>query len=260
MKLKIDFHVHSHKSFDSDMTIPQITDIAKKKGLDGVCICDHANIDIKDSLLNNTDDFIIIPAVEFTTGTNHIISMFLEKEPDITFEKNFTVPIEEIVKETKNCGGICILAHPFERLSEGIDSVSQNTDSVMSMMDGMEIYNARAPYKYSSANRLAQKKAASLGTTVLTAGSDGHLPDEIGNAYCIVDTPSRSLTDIKKAVLDGKIEFITQHHCKRTCVIKSRLIKARKFNRSLVYKTKLILKYPLFFALDIYDKIIGRKL
>ena len=58
MKLKIDFHVHSQKSFDSDMSLPQIIDIARKKGLDGICICDHANTDIKDSLSNNNDDFI----------------------------------------------------------------------------------------------------------------------------------------------------------------------------------------------------------
>ncbi|MBQ9921355.1 MAG: PHP domain-containing protein [Clostridia bacterium] len=260
MKLKIDFHVHSQKSFDCDMTISQIIDIAKEKGLDGICICDHANTDIQDSLSNDNVNFIIIPAVEFTTGKNHIISMFLEKEPDIVFGKNFMVPVEKIAEETEKCGGICILAHPFERLAEGIDTVSQRTDNIMPLMDGMEIYNARAPYKYSSANRLAQEKAYHSGITVLTSGSDAHIPSEIGNAYCIVDTPSRSLEDIKKAVLDGKVEFVPNRHAKRTCIVKSEFIKARKFKRSVFYKAKLILKYPLFFTLDMYDKIIGRKL
>lgn len=260
MKLKIDFHVHSQKSFDSNMTIPQIIEVARKKGLDGVCICDHANTDISDSLANDNGEFIVIPAVEFTTGKNHIISMFLKKIPQIEFGKNFAVSLKDITDETKRCGGICILAHPFERLGEGVGAVSERTDNIMTLMDGMELYNARAPYKYSSANTLAREKASALGTTTLTAGSDAHLPTEIGNAYCIVDTPSRSLEDIKKAVLDGKIEFVINSHCKRTCVIKSELIKAKKHKQSVMHKAKIILKSPIFFAIDVYDKIIGRKL
>ena len=259
MKLKIDFHVHSHKSFDSTMTIPQIIEASKKKGLDGVCICDHACTDIYDSINNNNDDFIIIPAVEFTTGSNHIIAMFLEKEPAVEFGDNFRVSVETIVNQAHNCGGICILAHPFERLKEGIDAVSERTDSIMKLMDGMEIYNSRAPYRFSSANLLAGKKADELEILAVTAGSDAHSEDEIGNAYCIVDTPSRSLEDIKQSVLNGKLE-VTGHHCKRTAIIKSELIKAHKFKCSFSHKIKCYLKYPIFFLHDLNDKLFGRKL
>lgn len=260
MKLKIDFHVHSHKSFDSTMSYEEIISTAKKRGLDGVCICDHACADIAESLANNNDDFIVIPAVEFTTGKNHIIGMFLEKEPDVTFApKTLAVPLEKIVEETRRCGGICILAHPFERLKEGEAAVSKRTDEVMKQMSGMELYNARAPYKYSQANKLASLKAEELHTTCRTAGSDAHLLREIGNAYCVVDTPSRSLDDIKKAVLDGKVEIIG-HHAKRVCVTLSELTKSKKFRRPLLHKLKLYASFIPRFALDTFDVVFGRKL
>ena len=141
MKLKIDFHIHSQKSFDSTMSVQQIIETARQKGLDGVCICDHACTDIKDILENDNDDFIIIPAVEFTTGTNHIISLFLEKEPQINLKENLCAELNEIVAETKRCNGICILAHPFQNLKKGIDSVLKQTESILPLIDGMEIYN-----------------------------------------------------------------------------------------------------------------------
>lgn len=260
MKLKIDFHVHSHKSFDSTMSYKEIIAAAKKRGLDGVCICDHACCDIAESLANDNDDFIVIPAVEFTTGTNHIIAMFLEKAPNITFDlKSLTVPLDKIVEETRRCGGICILAHPFERLKEGVQIVSERTDEVMKQMNGMEIYNARAPYCYSNANKLAFTKADKLKTVCRTAGSDGHLPSEIGNAYCVVETPSRSLEDIKKALLAGKVE-VFGHHAKRVCVTRSELTKSKKFHRPFSYDIKLYASFVPRFVLDTFDTIFKRKL
>ncbi|MBE6687870.1 MAG: hypothetical protein E7588_01175 [Ruminococcaceae bacterium] len=259
MKLKIDFHVHSYKSFDCFMSYDQIIKAAKKRGLDGVCICDHACTDISESLGNNNDDFIIIPAVEFTTGKNHIIGMFLEHEPVTVFGDKLDVPIDEIIAKTHQSGGICILAHPFQRLKSGVSDVSLQTDNIMKKTDGMEVYNSRAPYKYPRANKLAAEKADILGTVCRVAGSDAHLPDEIGNAYCTVDTPSRSLSDIKKAVLDGKVE-ITGSHCKRTSVTRSELNKSIKTGGSFVRKLKLYISYPLRYAVDIFDSITGRKL
>lgn len=260
MKLKIDFHVHSYKSFDSKMSYEEIISSAKKRGLDGVCICDHVCTDITESLTNDNDDFIIIPAVEFTTGKNHIIGMFLEKEPDVDFtpEKS-AVKIEKIIEETHRCGGICILAHPFERLKEGVQKVSERTNKIIKLLDGTEVYNARAPYKYSSANKLAAEKAAALGTVCRTAGSDAHLPREIGNAYCIVETTSRSLHDIKNAVLEGRVEIVGRH-ARRVCVTHSELIKSKKLHRSFLHNIKLYASFLPRFALDIYDAVLKRKL
>lgn len=259
MKLKIDFHTHSHKSFDSVMSYKEIIESAKKRGLDGVCICDHACTDISESLKNDNDDFIIIPAMEITTGKNHIIGMFLENEPMLELNQKLAAPLEQIVEETHKKGGICILAHPFERMKEGKETMLRRADKVIKLVDGIETYNSRAPYKYSAANKLALTKANELNIICRTAGSDGHLPCEIGSAYCIVDTPSRSLEDIKNAVLAGKTEIVGKH-CKRIYITKSELIKASKFKYPLSRKLKLYLSYPIRALADLFDVICGRKL
>lgn len=259
MKLKIDFHVHSHKSFDSFMSYEEIIENAKKRGLDGVCICDHACTDINESLLNDNSDFIVIPAVEFTTGQNHIISMFLEKSPEVEFNDTFIAEADKIVEHTHQNGGICILAHPFECLKKGEEAVSRCTDELMKLMDGIEVYNSRAPYKYSIANKLAAKKADELNIVCRTAGSDAHLKGEIGGAYCIVDTPSRSLNDIKNAVLDGKTEIVG-HHCRRTYITRSELNKSAKLKRRFWHKIKLYISYPIRALQDLSDVFFKREL
>ncbi len=259
MKLKIDFHCHSRNSFDCLMSYGEIIETAKKRGLDGICICDHSYTDISESLKNDNDDFIIIPAVEFSTGKHHIIGMFLKEEPKVDLNDKLYSPFEQIVAETRRCGGICILAHPFERLQEGQDTVSRRVDEIMQKMDGIEIYNSRAPYKYSNANALARQKADELGTVCRTAGSDAHIVQEIGNAYCVVDTPSRSLEDIKNAVLNGKVEFFGRQ-CKRTHITKANLVRSKKLNLPFSNKIKIYLAFPIRAMKDLYDTVFKRKL
>ena len=43
-KMNIDFHTHTHYSYDSLMKPEKILSIAKRKGLDGIVICDHNTI------------------------------------------------------------------------------------------------------------------------------------------------------------------------------------------------------------------------
>lgn len=259
MKFKIDFHVHSYKSFDSVLTYDEIVKTAKQRGLDGVCICDHACIDISQSLAANYPDFIIIPAVEFTTGKNHIISMFLNSIPKVDFSRGFALQPQKIVKATKECGGICILAHPFERLKEGKATVSEQAKNIMKLVDGIEVYNSRAPYKYQDANKLAQQTADELNSVCRTAGSDAHLEGEIGGAYCIVDAQSLSLDDIKNAVLSGKVEIVGKH-CKRTFITKSEFIKSKKLKYPLKRRLKFFISYPIRSLIDLYDVIFKREL
>jgi predicted metal-dependent phosphoesterase TrpH len=203
MELKIDFHVHSHKSFDSDMTISQIADIAKKKGLDGVCICDHANTDINDSLLNDNNSFIVIPAVEFTTGTNHIISMFLKKEPDIVFGKNFTVPVEKIVEETKNT---CQLSTEIECqiYNKAIEKELTHEQAILLVAISKHETGNWTSYNFKNKNNLGGLYNGSKGTFYsyesLESGIEAFVNllknryfgkglntiEEIGNVYCPV--------------------------------------------------------------------------
>jgi histidinol-phosphatase (PHP family) len=50
-----DYHLHSHFSADSEMTIEELCQAAVKKGLDEIAITDHHDIDYQD----DTIEFLI---------------------------------------------------------------------------------------------------------------------------------------------------------------------------------------------------------
>ena len=41
MELRLDLHIHSERSPDGRMSLPQIAAAARARGLQGVAICDH---------------------------------------------------------------------------------------------------------------------------------------------------------------------------------------------------------------------------
>ena len=57
--MKIDFHTHTYYSYDSLMKPLKILEIAKKKGLNGIVICDHNTIQggLETKKLNNDKYF-----------------------------------------------------------------------------------------------------------------------------------------------------------------------------------------------------------
>lgn len=41
MELRLDLHVHSAQSIDGQMSLGEIIDAARSRGLDGVAVCEH---------------------------------------------------------------------------------------------------------------------------------------------------------------------------------------------------------------------------
>jgi predicted metal-dependent phosphoesterase TrpH len=82
-----------------------------------------------------------------------------------------------------------ILAHPY-RIRGKIP-----TDALLQSVDAIEVYNARSAYlrNYFEANALAIKAAEKFGKPIV-AGSDAHLPMEIGNGYLELDCERESFS------------------------------------------------------------------
>ena len=41
MEIRLDLHIHSHRSPDGVMAVEEIVSLAKARGLNGVAVCDH---------------------------------------------------------------------------------------------------------------------------------------------------------------------------------------------------------------------------
>ncbi len=163
MIYKVDLHIHSKKSFDGRMSVEEIVENAKAKGLNAVAICDHDNY-----FDGAAEGIEIIRGCEFSTAYGHLLGLFM------------TEPIEEkdffkIVDAIHSQGGIAVLAHPYQRRN-----MEEKVEAAAKVVDGIEVFNSRAAKKYKDANDKARSLCDRYGLLYF-AGSDSHLPCEVGN-------------------------------------------------------------------------------
>ena len=104
MTIRLDLHVHSQRSADGCMSISEIVAQARKRGLQGVAICDH---DIAAETVPQYDDFLIIPGIEVSTDRGHVLGLFIT-------EQISTNQMDEAVHSIHAHGGLAVIAHPFE--------------------------------------------------------------------------------------------------------------------------------------------------
>jgi len=180
--MKFDLHIHSKYSYDSFLSPERIIKVAKRKGLHGVAITDHNTIKggIEALKINEDEDFQVIVGAEIRTEYGDIIGLFLEDE--ITTNK-----FEEVIEEIKSQGGLSVLAHPYRQY--------KFPEEIIDKVDLVEVFNARSKKRD---NRRALHLAAKYNKPVI-AGSDAHLPFEIGRGSTIV--PAQ--VDFKNAIIDG---------------------------------------------------------
>jgi hypothetical protein len=179
--MKIDFHAHTYYSYDSLMKPEKILRIAKKRGLDGIVICDHNTIKggIEAKKINKDKNFILIVGAEIATDAGDITGIFLTREIE---SRDF----ENVVKEIKAQNGKVILNHPFK--GHDLSKID------LSEIDFIEGYNSRL-------NNEDNQKAiqlAKINNIPVIAGSDAHLYNEIANCKTTVkDLESLIVIDLE---------------------------------------------------------------
>lgn len=194
MKLRMDLHIHSQNSPDGCMTLSEIVDRAKRAGLNGAAICDH------DQVMEESPDFpgfLLIPGIEVSTEYGHLLGLFVTKPVET---RDFRQAAERIHQQ----GGITVLAHPFQHSTD-----PARLTPVVPLLDGMEIWNSRADRKFPQANALANTFAQSHNLRFF-AGSDAHLPQEVGNGVTTAEAEALTMEAAKAALLTGKVHVFGQ--------------------------------------------------
>ena len=191
VKLKLDLHVHTTHSHDGFNTPQDITKRLKEEGLDGYAIADHDTLTGIPEALKNSEGLVVIPAVEITARGAHILSL-QPTEP---------VPTGQTMAETVDAihsqGATAVLAHPYGLPRTWI-SINHAKEA---RLDAVEVANsAQIPYDF--IRGLNEGLAHRLGLPQ-TGGSDSHIPETIGRAYTVVETPSRDAEDVVKSIRGG---------------------------------------------------------
>lgn len=192
--MQYDLHMHSRHSFDSTLDVAAMLDRARRAGLDGVAITDHDSIEgSREALSLAPSDLVVIPGVEFSTDSGHILAYFIEEVPSEPLKD----PIA-LVRWVHERGGLAVLAHPF---AHGQMSISKE---LVQALDGLEGYNARYPGSHVAGMEYGEREIRAFAEECgkfLTAGSDAHAYGDIGKGRLVI--PATTAAEAKEAVSRG---------------------------------------------------------
>lgn len=186
----IDTHIHENKySFDSFIDFKRAINIAKLTGLDGICITNHDNNDLRKDIGDyaKINGVLVIVGAEILTHQGDILVFGLKDLPKEMLHA------EELLNLVKRHNGVAIAAHPYRNNNRGLKDYLRE---VGYLLDGVEAFNGST---YSYHNLQAYATATELGLPSLGA-SDAHVIDRIGKYATKFYDSIRDLDDFIEAI------------------------------------------------------------
>ncbi|WP_137290150.1 PHP domain-containing protein [Natronorubrum halophilum] len=193
--LSVELHAHSSLSYDGRDPVELILEQAEAVGLDAIAVTDHDEIDASLAAAELAPEYglIGIPAMEISSKAGHILGFGLEEAvpPGLSYESTLEAIHEQ--------GGLAVIPHPFQESRHGV--MARITREELADGDAIEIYNSRL--LTGRANRQAERFAQSRDLP-MTAGSDAHISEMVGQAVTRVDAEQRSADAILEAIREGR--------------------------------------------------------
>lgn len=202
---KYDLHCHTKYSNCSFLPPRILLKQAKKKGLNGVAVCDHNTIKgaLETKKLNKDKNFEVIIGQETSTEKGHVLGLYLKKpiKPG---------KFEEVIKQIKAQKGLVIIPHPFSKVGFLRRAFKLDFNQLKNKIDAMETFNARFFFPFE--NKAGKQKAEQLNIAQ-TGGSDGHFCFEVGRAYTEFQGDLRTALKNKKTKSNGSILLAIPSRC-----------------------------------------------
>jgi predicted metal-dependent phosphoesterase TrpH len=201
--IKVDFHCHTIYSNDSLNFVPQLLRCARHRGLDRLVITDHNSL--RGALLaKELDPDLVIIGEEIQTTAGEILAAFVQEEIPRGLDPH------EAIDRLKSQGAFISLSHPFD--SNNRSAWPENIlKEIIHLVDAIEVFNARNIDKSANAKAAQYAKTHQLAGT---AGSDAHIPFEIGCAAMVLpnfNTADELRKVIRKGRLEGKLSPFWVH-------------------------------------------------
>jgi hypothetical protein len=198
VKLRADFHSHSHYSKDSLINPRTFIDRCVAKGVTCIAVTDHNEIEgafVIRKLANDTGAPLkVVIGEEVKTAEGEIIGLFLKE----LVARNMSP--EDTVRAIHEQGGVAVIPHPYDVFRRSV-LTDAAIERVKHDVDAIEGFNCR--------NILARhdEKARALASAVdkpFTLGTDSHSPMELGGGQLEIDdfeTPE----DLLRVLRGGRI-------------------------------------------------------
>jgi predicted metal-dependent phosphoesterase TrpH len=213
--MKIDPHIHSSYSKDSQSNPKDILKQAKKVGLDLIGVSDHDTIKgskIAIELSKSIEGIDVIPSIEISSNKGHILGFGVEKLIPSDLSP------EETIDKIHDLGGVAIIPHPYSIYRNGLLT---KIDYKSIKFDGIEVLNARFILGFSN---MKSKRLSYRNNIPEFGSSDSHFLDSIGDCYTEVDADC--IDDVFAAIKKNK----TKAFGKRTS---NYLIAKEAFNKKI---------------------------
>ena len=193
--LKMDSHIHSEYSPDSNSKIDDILERARQENIDIIAISDHNTVDGTSEVIRKTrnTDILAIPSIEISSTQGHILGFGCEEN----IPKDLSP--QDTIDRIHDSGGLAIIPHPYCFYRHGL---LHNTDYKDLKIDAIETKNARFIVGY--CNRKAKKLSKKENIPALGA-SDAHYWKFVGDCFSLIDA-EKDIDSVLKAIVKGKVE------------------------------------------------------
>ena len=199
--LTVELHSHSALSHDGRDPVDLLLEQAAAVGLDALAVTDHDEIDASIEAAQKAADhgLIGIVGMEVSSAAGHILAFGIEDliPPGLSYDET----LERIHEQ----GGIAVIPHPFQKSRHGV--APHITEDQLASADAIEVYNSRLFTGRS--NRQAERFAIERGLP-MTAGSDAHISELVGQAITEVGADDRTPEAILEAIRHGRTSVIGQ--------------------------------------------------
>ena len=197
--LSAELHCHSALSHDGRDEIELLLEQAAGIGLDALAITDHDVLDasIEAAELASSYGLVGIPGMEVTTAAGHVLAIGVREHVPACLS------FAETLARIREQGAITVIPHPFQRSRHGV--APHISRSALASADAIEIYNSRLLTGRS--NRQAERFARVRGLP-MTAGSDAHISEMIGQAVTEIDAAERSADAVLEAIREGRTRVL----------------------------------------------------
>jgi predicted metal-dependent phosphoesterase TrpH len=190
--LRLDLHVHSRHSPDSNLTLAALGQRLAYTGLRGFALTDHNSVAGHAELVGLAVEYpgyLFLPGVEVSTREGHLLAYGVSETPPPQR------PVVETIDWVRAHGGEAVLAHPF-RLRHGVGRTVAETVKV----GGIESRNGHN----SEVANLRAEVVAARRNLAATGGSDVHALADLGRAFTTFPDDAASIDDLLEAIRRGR--------------------------------------------------------
>ncbi|MFV0362281.1 MAG: PHP-associated domain-containing protein [Suipraeoptans sp.] len=191
----IDMHMHEKTfSADSFLSLKEMVEIARVKGLGGICVTDHDDMGLKEyaAWYSKKEDFPIFVGIEYYSLQGDIVAFGINDYPKVR------ISAQEFVNMVKEQNGICFAAHPFRDNNRGLED---NLDTIQGL-DGVEVLNGNTSLK---ACILADEYVKKYGYIPI-GSSDCHIKEKVGVYATYFPREVKTLKELIEVFKEGDVK------------------------------------------------------